>query len=236
MICVTGNTHGDIKRFNHSALRKLRKGDTLIICGDFGFLWTGKKAEKHKLKWIGKRRYNVVFVDGCHENFDLLEEYELEQWKGGKTRKLYGRLRQLMRGEVYDIDGKIVFAFGGGHSDDMDMRKPGETWWVAERPTEEQIEQGFKNLQTVDNRVDFVVTHEPPERIHEMLNMDMDSQSITCAFLGEVNKIVTFKQWFFGKLHLNKRISPQFCSVFNNVIMADPARYKRDKSGNIKIK
>ena len=43
MIWVTGDIHGDLSRFHTRSrvLRHLRKGDSLVICGDFGFLWNG---------------------------------------------------------------------------------------------------------------------------------------------------------------------------------------------------
>ena len=75
MICITGDTHGDISRFKNPVLKKLRKLDSFIICGDFGFLWNGDKNERKILKWIGKRKYNVLFAEGLHENFDELEKY-----------------------------------------------------------------------------------------------------------------------------------------------------------------
>ena len=70
MLYVTGDTHGDYERFTSSALKKLKKGDTLFICGDFGFIWDGSKNEEKLLKKIGKLKYNVCFIDGTHENFD----------------------------------------------------------------------------------------------------------------------------------------------------------------------
>ena len=39
MICVTGDLHGDITRFKSPVLKKLRRGDALIITGDFGCIW-----------------------------------------------------------------------------------------------------------------------------------------------------------------------------------------------------
>ena len=39
MIFITGDMHGLMERFQDSAFRHIKKGDTLIICGDFGFLW-----------------------------------------------------------------------------------------------------------------------------------------------------------------------------------------------------
>ena len=77
MLYVTGDTHGDYERFTSSALKKLKKGDTLFICGDFGFIWDGSKNEEKLLKKIGKLKYNVCFIDGTHENFELLRSYEV---------------------------------------------------------------------------------------------------------------------------------------------------------------
>ena len=39
MLYITGNMHGEMARFEDSRIRKLKKGDTLIVCGDFGFIW-----------------------------------------------------------------------------------------------------------------------------------------------------------------------------------------------------
>ena len=50
MIYVTGDTHGDITRFKSSEMKKLSRGDTLIIAGDFGFIWDDSKQEKAALK------------------------------------------------------------------------------------------------------------------------------------------------------------------------------------------
>ena len=43
MILVTGDMHGEWERFGDKALKKLKKGDTLIVCGDFGFVWDNSK-------------------------------------------------------------------------------------------------------------------------------------------------------------------------------------------------
>lgn len=46
MIYLTGDTHGDLERFKDRALKRLRREDTLIVCGDFGFLWDDSPAER----------------------------------------------------------------------------------------------------------------------------------------------------------------------------------------------
>ena len=43
MVFITGDTHGDPGRLSKSALKDLSAGDTLIVCGDFGFIWDRSK-------------------------------------------------------------------------------------------------------------------------------------------------------------------------------------------------
>ena len=88
-----------MERFQDSAFRHIKKGDTLIICGDFGFLWEGTAEEKKALKKLEKKKYEILFVDGIHENFDLLESYPEEEYAGGRVHRIGTNLRHLMRGE-----------------------------------------------------------------------------------------------------------------------------------------
>ena len=46
MIYVTADLHGDATRLHTKEIRRLKKGDTLIVLGDFGFLWQGTPKEK----------------------------------------------------------------------------------------------------------------------------------------------------------------------------------------------
>ena len=151
MIYITGDIHGDFSRFKSPLLRKLRKNDALIVCGDFGFIWNGSEKEKKILKKIGKLPYNVLFVEGSHDNYDLLEDYPEEEWCGGRTRHITGRLRQLMRGQVFEIAEKTVFSFGGGQSDDTVDLIEGENWWRREIPSEHELEEGLRNLEAAGN-------------------------------------------------------------------------------------
>ena len=41
MVYLTGDTHGDIDRFRHGRLRWLSRRDTVVVLGDFGFVWDG---------------------------------------------------------------------------------------------------------------------------------------------------------------------------------------------------
>ena len=134
MIYLTGDLHGDFERFRSKEMKKLKKGDTLIVCGDFGFVWDGSKKEQSILKKLGKSKYQILFIEGTHDNLDLLSQYPQEEWNGGKVRRISGSLLKLERGEVFELEGKRFFAFGGGESPEMELRAADGTWWQQELP------------------------------------------------------------------------------------------------------
>ncbi|MDD6059445.1 MAG: metallophosphoesterase [Ruminococcus sp.] len=215
MIYVTGDTHGDVKRFK--AMKKLRRGDTLIICGDFGFFWDGSKKERSILKKLGARSYTIAFIDGCHENFDLLESFPVTEWNGGKARIVGKNIVHLMRGQVYTIEDKKIFTFGGGNSQDFIFRSEGENWWKREQPSHEEIIEAIENLRLNDNTVDYVITHEPPASLKDCLGVDVLHRLEVHALFEDMIKSCTYNKWFFGKCHIDKHIPIKFYSIFNNV-------------------
>lgn len=229
MIYVTGDIHGDFSRFKSPQLKKLRKNDALIVCGDFGFIWDGSKKEKKLLKKIGRLPYQVLFVEGSHDNYDLLEDYPEEQWCGGRSRQISGRLRQLMRGQVYTIAEKLVFTFGGGQSDDTVDLVEGENWWRREIPSEHELAEGLKNLEAAENKVDFVITYEPPSKLRDFLYSGGGDINHINTYLNDIYEKVAFGGWFFGKLHLNKLIPPKYYAVYDRIIEADKTKIKKKR-------
>lgn len=218
MIYVTGDTHGDYSRFKDPAIKKLRRGDTLIICGDFGFFWSGSRKERSIIKKLTKKGYTIAFLDGCHENFDILEEFPVTEWNGGKARVIADNLIHLMRGQVYTIEGKKIFTFGGGHSQDFDFRRSSENWWKREKPSHDEIIEAIENLRINDNSIDYVITHEPPVSLKDCLNVDVLQRLEVHALFEDIIKTCTYQKWFFGKCHIDKHVPIKFFAVFNNVI------------------
>jgi len=218
LIYITGDTHGDLDRFKSKEMRVLKKGDTLIICGDFGFVWDGSEKESRALRWIGKRRYNVLFVDGAHDNFTLLSKYPQADWQGGKIREIGGRLRLAGRGEIFEVEGKKIFTFGGDADDEAigASGKEGDNM-----PTGQEIEQAKRNLEQADYKVDYIITHRPSRKIRQFLLMDHGTANILDTFLDEVREKCEYTRWFFGSIHKNKRIPPNEMALFTAVVKAD---------------
>ena len=95
MVYLTGDTHGELDRFKHGRLRWLGKRDIVVVLGDFGFVWDGSKEEQKKLDWLRKRPYTLLFLDGAHENYDLLAQYPVEERFGGRVQALGGNVSCL---------------------------------------------------------------------------------------------------------------------------------------------
>ena len=114
MIYFTGDTHGEQDRLGRSALRKLAPGDTLIICGDFGFIWDSSSKEQKFLDKLSHMSFNICFLDGTHENFELLNTYPLVRYCGGKAHRIRPNVFHLLRGQVFEIENKTLFTMGGG--------------------------------------------------------------------------------------------------------------------------
>ena len=216
MVYVTGDLHGDLSRLSGSAVRRLKKGDTLIVCGDFGFLWNGGAAEQKLLRRLGSRRYTLAFLDGRHENFDLLGAYPVAEWNGGRVHQLGNRLVHLMRGEIYTLEGETYFTFGGGESDDREFREPGVSWWAEECPTEEEMCYALDNLSRHGNTVDYVLTHIPSGRCR--LRLHCGAEDGLGLFLNHLEDTVTCKRWYFGSLHIDKAVSQQRRAIFREII------------------
>jgi Icc-related predicted phosphoesterase len=217
LIYVTGDTHGDINRFKDPAMKKIKSSDTLIVCGDFGFLWDGSRKEQSVLKKLASKNFTIAFVDGCHENFELLESLPVTEWNGGKVHKVAPNIVHLMRGQIYTIEGKQIFAFGGGHSQDYEFRREGDMWWEREQPSHDEIREAIRNLAEYGNAVDFIITHEPPASLKDCLNVDVLQRLEVHAFFEDIIKTCSYKKWFFGKCHMDKHIPIKFYAVFNCV-------------------
>lgn len=108
-----------------------------------------------------------------------------------------------MRGQVYNICGHTIFTMGGATSHDKERRKEGESWWARELPSDEEYEEGFKNLNRYGNKVDMIVTHCAPDSIQHELAYWYEHDKLT-NYLEIVRQTVDFEKWFCGHMHVDK--------------------------------
>ena len=221
MIYLTGDTHiptdvGKLSSKRFPEQKEMTNTDFLIICGDFGGVWCGDNEELYWRKWLDNKNFTTLFIDGNHENYDLLEESPEIDFLGGKAHKISNKIYHLMRGQIYNIDGKKIFTFGGASSHDRDSRKEGKNWWSRELPSENEINVAIKNLTEANWKVDIVITHCAPSTIQRLINPSYDENILT-DFLDNVKEKLIFEKWYFGHYHIDKQIDKKLFAVFNSI-------------------
>lgn len=209
MIYITGDTHGELDPFlNRLARYDLTPNDTVIVCGDFGFVW-GDPYHNAMLKELSKQNYTICFVDGNHENYEFLNLHPVEEnWHGGRIHRVEQNVIHLMRGQIYELEGKSFFTFGGAYSRDKYMRRRNISWWEEELPNNDDYKTASTNLNRVDYSVDYVLTHQIPTSIIYAINHTPDPHDIelTGFFDYLYRNGLTFKKWFAGHWHINRTL------------------------------
>lgn len=200
-IGITGDVHGDLGFKSIFKARKLGL-DTLIICGDFGYIWDGRKREQKRLDYLNKIGVKVLFCDGNHENFNVLNAYPISEMYGGRVHKIRDNIIHLMRGEIYNIDNKSFFVFGGANSTDKEWRTENKTWWKEELPSSAEKVYGLYNLNAHGNKVDYIITHTcyPSALIKVGGEYRIDELS---DFFNQIRVTVDYKYWYFGHMHVD---------------------------------
>lgn len=222
MIYITGDTHNciDFQKLSYKnwpSSRHLTKEDFVIVAGDFGVPWDNSKTDINLIKWYNERPYTVLFVDGNHENFNLLDKFPKENKFGGIVSKISDNIYWLRRSEVYNICGKTIFTFGGAHSSDKEFRKENVSWWRQEVPTEEEFQCGIKNLNKVNNKVDIIITHDCPFSISNKICSWYDNDSVK-KYLEFIKNNNNFNNWYFGHYHVDMSFeNGKFVALYNDI-------------------
>lgn len=221
MVYITGDIHGDAERLSKTDLSMLSHGDTLIICGDFGFIWNDDKKEKQFLNRLEKRKYTICFIDGTHENFDMLNNMPVVMWNGGRVHKIRNNIYHLMRGQIYEIENKKFFTMGGGEDPELDLQENDDLSARKEIPTAQEMLTGVSNIEKYCYKVDYIITHEPPSKIRDFLLLaENKTLRVTAlgAYLDELSQQCEYKKWFFGSMHIDKFISESHTALFKNIV------------------
>jgi predicted phosphodiesterase len=216
MLYITGDTHGDYwDLFERTKDLGLTSDDTVIICGDFGFIF----IDDYFLTKLTLLPWNIAFVDGNHENFDKLESYPVEEWNGGTVHRIAKNIVHLMRGNVFTIEEKTFFCMGGAYSIDKGMRKEGVSWWSRESPSNEEYRTASASLEKHNMTVDYILTHNIPERgFYELgYSPDMHDKELV-GFLQWVFENVNFKEWFAGHFHIDKVVCDRVRILYGDVV------------------
>ncbi len=241
MIFITGDCHGDYRRLstqNFPIQKKLTRNDYIIVCGDFGF-WNPSREQDWWLDWLSAKPFTLLWVDGNHENFDLLKEYPIHSWKGGKVQYIRDNVVHLMRGQIFELEGASFFTFGGARShdiqdgildiDDEDFAETSRqlrardalfrvnhiSWWKEELPDKQEMDEGKENLEKHGWQVDYIITHCAPTAFLEDLQALPD---LMTDYLEEIRRRCEYKKWFFGHYHDNRELTEKDRLLYEQIL------------------
>jgi hypothetical protein len=228
MIYLRGDTHnedlvhlGAIDFTN----KNLTKEDFVIVLGDFGLLWSNSEdnLEKSNIRMLNERKFSTLWLDGNHENFLRINHLPTKDFAGGKVGVISDSILHLKRGEVYELQGKKFFVFGGGYSIDKAWRTPYVSWWPEELPNYAEYKNGLDNLEKHNWKVDYILTHDAPTSIYAELdrkyNIVKTAGHKLPDYLEEIKNKVEFKHWYFGHFHLEDTFKYKHTCLYKNVVI-----------------
>ena len=230
-VFLTGDTHGEMHIGKVDAFARVAGGltrdDVLIILGDFGFVWSDPPSEREakRLDWFESQPWTTCFVDGNHENFDLLDMLPVVERFGSDVHEVRPHVLHLMRGRTYEIGGHRFFVVGGAHSVDAKWRVPHRSWWPQEVPDAEERAFVAAAARSV-GKVDFVLTHCPPTGCYERYRKRFPrfwgpSDEYTDWLEEYVEGVVAYRRWFFGHLHMDLPNDERHVVLFNEIVDLD---------------
>lgn len=222
MIYLCGDTHGsaELHKITNKAFlsRNFTREDYVIVLGDFGLFFSDTPNERLARERLGRLPYTLLFIDGNHENFDLLYGLSTEEKFGGKVGVGGENLFWLRRGEIYEIDGRNLLAFGGAFSIDRAWRKLNVSYWDAEIPSEDELNFALSNLarfKSAGSKIDAVLSHTAPTFLMSALSdLFLGGGAIydpTTDMLERIFELAKPEKWYFGHFHADRKISAYGC-------------------------
>ena len=244
MIFVTGDCHGDYKRFSVRSFpqqQEMDRRDLVIIAGDFGY-WDHSTEQEYWMKWLADKDFTIAFVDGNHENYDMLAELPVECWNGGKVQFIRENVIHLMRGQMYRIQGKRFFTFGGARShdirdgileaDDPKLRRKVQvlerdgalyrinhlSWWKEEMPGQEEYEEGRRTMEENEWTCDYVISHCAPSSVQALFSLGEYKPDELTGYLEELRSRCRYTHWFFGHYHRDEPVDEKHDILYHRVL------------------
>lgn len=232
-IYITGDTHGDFARFldpRFASSTDADKRDYMIVTGDFGGVFYGTQEEEALLDFLEDYLpFTLLFVDGNHENFDLLKHYSVETWHQGKVQFIRPHIIHLMRGNYYTIENRTFFVMGGARSVDITdgileledpkrlekmakleaegkhwYRTKGLDWFEEELPSDDELQAGLEVLKSHENRVDYILTHAAPTMAAQYFSAGRFDKDKLTEYFEKIRKQVKFRTWYCGHYHMDE--------------------------------
>ncbi len=165
MLAVLGDLHGEWGFLQQAISKAYKAGASAIIqLGDFGIYPDGLAGAIHIAR---KSPIPIYFIDGNHEDYRIISEWNRQLLETGESiyHVVKDRLMYVRRGTVLTLDGRCLALLGGAGSIDKDIRIRQGGMWHPEEQIEHVESQRMQSEFDKVGRVDFFLTHCPPQEI-----------------------------------------------------------------------
>ena len=89
--------------------------------------------------------------------------------------------------------------------------------WDLELPTNQEMENGIKNLEKVNYKVDYIISHCCQTSIQKLINTTYKKDTLT-DYLQQISEKCEFKKWYFGHYHDNRKINSQYILLYEDIV------------------
>jgi predicted phosphodiesterase len=209
---ITGDCHGKFHKLNNNHIRQANNDEFpehVLVAGDFGLVWSNAsyfdKEEQYWTKWFNEKPYETLVCLGNHENYERIYRLSIVEKYGAPMYQLSDKIFFFQHGNIYRIEEKDVFVYGGATSVDKEQRRNRITWWHEEVPNYESEKRAFNTLSNSNRRVNIVLTHTAPSIAIDALDKDLFVEDredhVVKALDAMLEYIPKTATWYCGHLH-----------------------------------
>ncbi len=214
-IYITGDTHRDFDRiFFFCEENRTTKDDIMIILGDAGINYYLLGMDDNLKYELNSLPIILFCIHGNHEERPYnIPSYEEHKWHGGTvySEPKYPSLIFAKDGEIYNFNGQEYIVIGGAYSVDKYYRQiRGWQWFASEQPTNAIKAYVEQQLDSVDWKIDGVLTHTAPKAYEPtsafLSGIDQSKvDKTTERWLDTIEQRLTYKHWYAGHFHIDSQ-------------------------------
>ncbi len=191
-----------------------------IVLGDFGLSWhkciigndgihPSERSERNLLKWYNQKPFKILALMGNHDNYDMLGELPQVEMFGQTVLQVSSNIFYLIRGNIYQIEGKSFLVLGGASSGITANPRPHENWWPQEVWSAVEEAACLAKIEKHGRKFDYVLSHTGPSAgimtlASELTTRVSPSKLLSdqnVVFNNKIDSLITYKKWFFGHWH-----------------------------------
>lgn len=214
LVLLAGDWHGNVNWAQRiiSQLPYLLPDEAkplILHLGDFG-IWHGKQGLEYRMRVsvaLEAMDAELWFVDGNHENHELLADYAKNSTTEDGRVFISPRIYHLPRNYRFELSGRTFHALGGAVSVDKVLRREGVDWWPDEALTAEEAATACEGISP-----DVVLAHDAPQCVpfafgpppKAWATEDLHKAQLHRELLQKVTDCMSPALWVHGHYHVRQ--------------------------------